>query len=563
VGERDEILQALTDKGLVLCRRWVERNSHLANWRSVLVAGIAAAAAVTGDQQSLDYASKETLIGVQAYQPDGSYAESLQYANYLAYALTMSYESILGAAPESEPAGLEFQARLMPWYAQSMLYARPLTGWGAEPRARAVNFNDSGATFRPSGDVLLQVATRCRQSMPDEASLARWLFDTYYAAVPTQKPHNLATFGLRNDWGFLTLRFLAQSALPRSPEDVGLPLVKWYSNGNVFIRDRWEGQTILAVQGGGESLHGPGHLHGDLNSFILVHKNQRLLADSGHNCYRNLIHGLESATQTHNTCTFLLDQDALGLQEDLAKSALLEQANVAMRRTIADGRVSEPVPPRGRLLLLDRIDDVSIVASEAASLYGAPIEQFTRVWIQLGPHVLFVIDRICASQPVRAVWNWLLNNRGGESEFDVHEGRMITMRRGLAGMRLAHGANGRFNGPVYAVMHDAYHPEPNQRGEGHCGSGMLYRWIEPEARIERVAVHTIAVDDYGLVARWKLDREGATYSVAGDRDRFRLKLASENTLDLSLGDESAARSWRLTEKSGQLKFFKDAKDSHR
>ena len=217
-AEQDEVRSALQKKGIVLCRRWLARNTHLANWRSVLVAGVAAAAAVTGDRQSLEFATDETLIGAQAYQPDGSYAESLQYSNYLAYALMVSYESIHSAAPDLMPAGPEVQAKLMPWYAQSMLYARPMAGWDAEPRARAVNFNDSGATFRPSGRRAAcksppDVEIQC----PPRPGLARWMFDTYYAPVPAQEPHNIATFGLRNDWGFLTLRFLPQSAAPISP----------------------------------------------------------------------------------------------------------------------------------------------------------------------------------------------------------------------------------------------------------------------------------------------------------------------------------------------------------
>lgn len=553
--EQNEIRSALREKGIVLCRRWLQRNTHLANWRSVLVAGLAAAAAATGDKESLELAARETQIGMQAYQPDGSYAESLQYSNYLAYALMMSYESIAGAAPDLKPAGPEVQGRLIPWYAQSMLYARPLAGWDSEPRARAVNFNDSGASFRPSGDVLLQVAARCRESMPTEAGLARWLFDKYYAPVPAQGPHNVATFGLRNDWGFLTLRFLPQSAAALSPQAADLPPVKRYSNGNILVRDRWEGQTVLAVQGGTEPLHGPGHLHGDLNSFILVHKDQRLLADSGHNCYRNLIHGLESSTQTHNTCTFLLNQDALGLQEDLAKSTLLEQSSVAARRQIVDGQVTEPVAPRGRLLLLERLGEITAIASEAGSLYGPPIDEFTRIWIQAGPHALFVIDRIRASKPVRTIWNWLLNNRDEASDIRVDGAQALTMRRGLAGLRLAHTSNGRLNGPVYAVMHDAYHPAPNQRGEGQSGSGMLYRWIEPDARQSRLIVHTIAVDDYGLIDDWHTEQTDNRFRLSNGRQTWTLTVTDEGPFEANLRNEHDSRSWRLAEQAGEFRFL--------
>ena len=553
-AEQDEIREALKTKGITLCRRWLEQNNHLANWRSVLVSGVAAAAAVIGDQQSLEYAAQETRIGAEAYQPDGSYAESLQYANYLALALMTSYESIIGANPQANPAGPDVLAKLMPWFAQSMLYTRPLDGWGPEPRARAVNFNDCAATFRPSGDVLLQVAHRCRDSMPTEAGLARWMFDKYYANVPTQRPHHLSTFGLRNDWGFMTLRFLAQSSSPVSPVEADLPTVQGYSNGNIFVRDRWEGKTVLVVQGGTEALYGPGHVHGDINSFVLTHNNQRLLVDPGHSCYRNIIHGMESASQTHNTCTFLLNQDSLGLQEDLAKSALLEQSNVFERRKIKHGQAGEPVEPRGRRILLHRIDEVTVIVSEAASLYGLPIEDFTRLWIQAGPHALFIVDWIRATHPVRTVWNWLMNNHDGNSEFDVHCGNTITMRRGLAGLKLTHMSDGKICGPVYALVHHAYHPMPNQIGEGKPGSGMLYRWVEQEPRTTRLAVHALAVDDYGLIDHWATDTDGDACTISRGDLGWKLTSSRETSMDLLLCNIYSKRSWRIVEKDGAFLF---------
>ena len=558
--EATELRETLQVKGIALCCRWLERNQHLANWRSVLVAGVAAAAAVTGDRPMLELAARETLIGVQAYQPDGCYAESLQYANYLGFALMMAYEAIHTAAPDLDVAGPEAQAALMPWMAHSMLYARPLAGWDAAPRARAVNFNDCGATFRPSGDVLLQVAARCRDSQPRAAGLARWLFDTYYAPVPDQRPHNLATFGLRNDWGFLTLRFLVHSAAACSPAEAELPSVAGYSNGTMFIRDAWDGRTVLAIQGGSQPLHGPGHLHGDLNSFLLVHNRQRLLVDPGHSCYRNLIHGLESATQTHNTCTFLLAREDLGLQEDLAKATLLEQSNVAVRRRIADGQVSDPVPQRGRRLLLQRLDEVTAAGSDAAELYGPPLQEFSRFWLQAGPHVVFVIDRIRAAQPVTTIWNWLLNHRDEASEIEVADGRTIVLRRGLAGLKIVHGGDGQLNGPIAGFVHDAYHPEPDRLGEGRSGSGRLFRWIEPAPRSNRLVVHALAVDDYGLIDGWTAEPRGTSFRVFNNDTVWSLEVASQSPLLALLRDERDGRGWQLAEQDGQFQFLRDESD---
>lgn len=552
--ELAELRAALVEKGLALCRCWLQRNTHLANWRAVLAAGVAVAAAVTGDRENLEYAARETHLCAQAFQPDGSYAESLQYANYLAYALMMAYEAISRAAPEMNPAGPEVYARSLPWIAASMLYMKPLSGWDAQPRARAVNFNDSGALYRPSGDVLLQVAARCRNTMPTEAGLARWLFDTFYAPVPSQGPHNLASFGLRNDWGFLTLPLLVRSAPALSPAEAGLPLVAGFSNGNLFIRNSWEARTVLAIQGGTEALYGLGHLHGDLNSFVLVHNNERLLVDPGHSCYRNLIHGLESSTQTHNTCTFLVEQDALGLQEDLAKATLLEQSSVPARRQITAGQVADPVSPRGRLLLLKRLGEVTAVASEAAELYGGPIEEFTRIWLQAGPHVLFVVDRIRAARPVTTVWNWLLNNRDGASEIAVPQPHEIVLRRGLAGLKMFHLADGRLSGPVYAYVHDLYHPEPARPGEGRPGSGMLYRWLEPAARQFRVAVHALAMDDYGLVDGWTASAAGQEHTLGRGDTRWVLAITSADPLRMVLRSPPGGRAWRLEEHEGAFSF---------
>jgi hypothetical protein len=554
-GEREELRRTLQDKGLTLCRRWLDRNQHLANWRAVMVAGVAVAAAVTEDRSSLEQAARETRLCSEAFQPDGSYAESLQYANYLAYALMIAFEAIHRTAPELEPAGPDIVARSMPWIAGSMLYSSPLAGWGAESRARAVNFNDCGATFRPSGDVLLQVAARCRDSQPIEASLARWLFDEYYVPVPAQRPHHLATFGLRNDWGFLTLPFLVRAAPVLSPTETGLPAVAGYSNGNVFARDYWNGRTVLAVQTGTGPLYGPGHLHGDLNSFLLVHNRQRLLVDPGHSCYRNLIHGLESSSQTHNTCTFLVAQDELGLQEDLAKAVLLQQSNVAVRRRIEHQQASPPVPPRGRRLLLQHVGGVTAIGSEAASLYGAPIREFARYWLLASSRVLFVIDRIVADRPVTTIWNWLLNNQGGGSEIETLSLQSIGIRRGLAGLKLWHLGDGRQNGPVYAYVHDAYHPEPDRPGEGRPGSGMLYRWIEPQPRATRLVVHAIALDDYGRIDRWQVDGGPGCWTLANGECGFSLETASEQPLRLILRSRAEPLAWRLEELGGEIRFL--------
>jgi hypothetical protein len=543
--EQAEVRQALAEKGLALCQRWVKKNHHLANWRGILTSGIVVAAAVLNDEKMLDEILPELRLCHEAFQPDGSYGESLQYGNYLALALTFAHEVLIRKFPEkAQTLDVSAYGRGMGWAASSMLYAKPMGGvWNShsgnshsgrnEPRARAANFNDSAATFRPSGDVLLHLAAR--STSETERGLARWLFQEYYEPVPQQGPHDLATFGMVNDWGFLTLPLLTHDLPPaRSPEAAGVPLTHTFSNGHAFIRDAWDGKTILALNGGGEALHGPGHLHGDLGSFILVHQRERLLADPGHSCYRNLIHGLESSSQTHNTCTFLVERESLGLQEDLAKATLLEQKSVLPRRLIQNGVPGPPVNRGNRLLICRRDEPVSVVGVEMAAAYGEPIRRFSRVWLLAGAHVLFVVDTIEASRPVTTVWNWLVNHRDGQTETESQDG-VLTVRRHGAGLKLWAGGSVTGSFPVYGYVHDAYHVEPAQRGEGRPGSGLLFRFTEKVAQEIRTVVHALALDRAEVLDTWALRTENEAFTLTNGERKWTLRLGDDGYLSLTSG----------------------------
>lgn len=515
--EQAEIRCALKEKGIALCQRWLEKTEYLNNWRCVLNAGIATAAAVLDETEVLAEATEAFQRDVDVFQKDGSYSESLQYGNYTGYCLMLTREAIVPHTPSKNTSlALDPYVKKPRWDVASLFYKKPLQGWGIHPRPRSANFNDSAAMYRASGDFLLHVAARAKKTHPTEAGLARWLFDTLYLPSFEQGPHDQASFGFINDLGFLTLPLFAQACAPISPEEAGLPLTDAFSCGDILTRDAWPsqgGRTVLAIHGADQGLHAPGHLHGDLNSFILVHNDERLLVDPGHSCYRGLLHGTETSTRTHNTCTFSESGQSI------------EQAKWCRRPYDPKTKKAGSLVTRGgERLLLAREGDVTAVASEVAALYGDPITEFTRFWFQCGTHALFVVDYIVASRPVRTHWNWLLNNRDDALDLKLVQPDRLVARRANAGMKLFHLGGHKMQGPVAAYVHDAYHPLPNQLGEGKSGSGQLITWSEQEAALTRTVTHAICLDSYGPVAGWHLrsDETGTALESPGAQINWKL-----------------------------------------
>jgi hypothetical protein len=438
-----------------------------------------------------------------------------------------------------------------------LFYHKPLSGWGAENRPRSANFNDSAALFRPSGDLLLHLAVRERETVPAMAGLARWLFDTLYASQLTQGPHDVATFGFSNEFGFLAVPLLPAAVTALSPADAGLTPLELFGCGDVMARDSWDGRTILAVHGGGDPLQGAGHLHGDLNSFILVHNRERLLVDPGHSCYRNLLHDLECNSRTHNTCTFTIDEsDNPEAESGRPTNRTLDQPLCALvNDDRGTGKPGPPVDRGARRLIVARSEDVSVIGSDAAALYGPVIREFSRFWILCGANVLFVVDRIVSARPVRTSWHWLFNNRDGGLELKVLPPDRVVARRGNAGMKLFHLGKAKMSHPLNAFVHDVYSPIAGAREEGRSGSGLLLGWEESAPATERTVVHAVGLDDYGVVAGWHLKQhEGnPVLESPGSTSRWTLDTAPDASA-IAVTEAVSGRGWKLYKDEGTWKF---------
>lgn len=544
VVEREEITAALREHAIPQCRRWLERSNIVANWRCVLTAGLAVPAAVLDDRTAMAEAVRHFKVAVQAFQDDGSYGESLQYANYAAFHLMLAWEALVRRQPELAPELPLFpHSRFVHWAACSHLYLKPMGGgWGGLDRPRAANFGDSAAIFRPTADLLLHIATRTAALEPKTAGVARWLFDTLYLGQPGQGPWDRASFGFVNHFGFLALPLLAAAAPPLAPVQAGLPVLAGFDNGDVLARPAWDSSTILALRTGGpEPLACCGHLHGDLNSFILVHNRERLLIDPGHSCYRGLIHDLETQSRCHNTCTFT-GESGFGLQEEVASGILTQQA--PPRRLLDAQR--QPLPPvqrPTRTLLCAREGAVMAVASEAAGAYGPGVREFTRLWLLAGANVLFVVDRIATARPLRTTWHWILNNRDGQLDCMLEPPHGFVMRRGLAGLKLVHAGTANLANVAHAFMHDAYHPKHGQLGEGRSGSATQVNFVEASGTTERIALFALVFDDAARLGDWQVETAAGAVTVRGGGESWSLR-AGDVAHPITL-QNGAGRQWTV------------------
>jgi len=535
-SERDEITTALREKGLIPCRRYLDKIDFFHNWNCVLLAGYSVAATVLGDEKAIEDATAWLPTAADHFQSDGSYGESLQYGNYAAYSLMIAQEALL-RYNSSKPITLEPYGRIVNWASYAFMYRKPISGWPIMDWPQTVNFGDCSSMFRPSGDLLIHIAVRARKELPLQAGLASWLFNSLYFPANEPGPHDMASFGFINGFGFLSVIMLADAAPAISPTEAKLPAIAAFSGGDAFARDTWGGLTILAARIPAEPRHATPHIHGDINSFVLTYNHERLLVDPGHTCYRNLDRDLDVSSASHNTCTFeTVKSDNIPSRK--LNQITMGQAGGLNRKLTHEGGMPHSTPPvdmGGRRLITSRVGTVSVIGSDAAALYGAPLRNFTRFWILCGQHALFIVDHIESDEPLRTTWNFLLNNRDGLLDFQLNRPDNLVAKRGDAGIKITHFGKGNMSGPVYALVHDAYHPlSAQQRSEGEPGSGILMRWTENTPSTDRTVVHALAVDDHAALDGWSIKSENNTYTVeGGDRnEKWILSTAPDGTLSI-------------------------------
>ncbi|MBS6644872.1 MAG: heparinase II/III family protein [Clostridiaceae bacterium] len=510
--EYQRILNALRNKGMIPCMRYckriMEQQDHINNWFMVALNGFGTAAILLNDEALMKKAVQWSRVAGSLYSAD-DYGESVQYSNYA----TLHYShlcELLIRTGKADTADVDMfsYTNIMDWYAASFLYLKPLKE-GGEIQPRTINFGDSAALFRPSGDVLTHVAVRMKEKAPRQAGLASWMLKTLYSK-PEAGPDELASFGMYNQFQYHTILMLPDMADPLSPAETGLPVSMHFDGGQIILRDCWEqARAVAAIQAGYKPYNVTSHRHKDQNSFQLVVGSERMLIDPGHCCYRLNAQKEAVSECSHNNFT-------------------IKKGGSPIEQQTVGGNVFRRQEPGNHLICNDRWGRIQIVISDMAGLYGEEIKKAVRIWIVDLPYKMYVADVVIAKEPVSLCTHFNVNNRDNRLQVCRDSNQRIIFQRGNQVMELfeVYSKTDGLEKPAvhsfnWTAMHNYYHPLPNQEGQGKDGSVNQYLWEDEEGR-EHIRIHTLVMYEKEKAVKWEICRteDGFMRTVSRKQDSW-------------------------------------------
>lgn len=546
--EYDFCVAALKDKAIRLCMAWLKNTPHfLNNWNAILLCGVAVPAAVLGLKDEMEYCSKYLISNAGLLQSDGSYGEGLQYGNYYLWGFLLANDALVRAGYPSAP--LDRAGKYLEYCHYNLLMNKPLEGWGAYPRPRCFNFDDCTAIFAPNADLLALLGCRLKEEMPEQAVMARKIFERFYSENPSQGPFDRTSFGFVPRAGWMTLLYYMQ--MKKDGEQPQFERTRLFKNGVAVIRTgNWSDNDLaVAVKTPApEPLNSAGHRHRDMHSIQLFFGKERLLADPGHACYRTTARAAETSDTNHSTCIF----------KEQGSSPCGQKAD-PVRRTNADGSFGEPVKVPGRHEFLGSCGDVAAVVSEASETYGEKIKLFRRTVIVCGAHAVFVIDDVDTAAELQTAWHWCLNNRDGLLEYKIvrDESSVRTVaRRGNAGLKLftIDRENIKANNGTFGMLNDAYHPDAGAEGAGAPGTSVITGHNEKTFNSgRRKYMFAMAADFYGASEHWNLKTENplsAELESYGQTERWHVN--AEDDSKIIITDRVSGKTWQLASDDNEV-----------
>ncbi len=540
--ERAELEEALHVKGMEACLRYCEKiqkdHTHINNWYNVLLMGYGACALYFNDEEAI----RKTLYLIQdsygLYNAD-SYGESVQYSNYASLTLSHLHELILRLRPDLENMlDLTVTAGLTDWYAGSFLHMKKWADDVTYPRT--INFADSAAIYRPTGDVLVQTAVRMKNKMPRQASLAAWLFETTYAN-PAEGPDELATFGFFNQFRYHAVLMQPDMAPAKTPLEAGMSEKLAFENGHVILRDKWQDtRGVLAVQAGYKPLNVTSHRHQDHGSFQLVQGKERMIVDGGHCTYRLTEYRYSCSTSQHAVFDFArsLENQNFGMPNNNWWEIVGQHS--------ADGNFYVRKPPRVTNMIDQFVGRTHVLSMEMTDAYGDEVTMARRAIVSLMPGAIFIIDKAETAEPLFMRTHFPVNNRDGALKTHRADEHRYVFRRNGEAMKVFECASWLDGEPMpsrmvfdWGYVHRNYHPLANTDGQGKGGSAEIYDWVDAKPAKSHLRLCAIAADRDERIKGWhiKPDEQGRWYIETPEKEKLLVIAIRDGRVFLVQGED--------------------------
>ncbi len=541
--EKASIEVALRIKGMEPCLRYCQKiqreHTHINNWFSVILQGYGVCALYLKDEAAIENTLAMLRDAYSLYNTD-SYGESMQYCNYSSHILAHLNELLLRVRPDAaNRVDIECYGRMIPWFAASFMHMKPWDGDEVVPRT--INFADSAAIFRPTGDLLVHISARLKDKMPREAGLATWLFETTYAD-PKQGSDEMATFGFLNNYRYHAVLMQPDMAPAMTPTQATLCEKMQFENGQVILRDSWENtRSVLAVQAGYEYMNVTSHRHQDHGSFQFVQGKERMVVDGGHCCYRLNAYRFSCSTSQHSTIDFLNGIPEKPFGKPVDPYACIEPMYNA------DGNFYQRKPPRVRNLRSEFVGRAHVLSMDLTDAFNENVSMARRAFVSLLPNAIFIIDKAQTTIPLRMRTHFPMNNR--DCKLNVHRAdeHRYVFRRGGEAMKLfecACFADGvelpsqmQFD---WGYVHRNYHPLPNYEDQAKEGSALIYNWVDAKPCKQHLRICAIASDEEPRIKGWhiKPDEKGDWYIESPEKEKLLQLRIQDDHVYLIDGDDS-------------------------
>ena len=381
VEEREKVGTALRTKGLQTSLNWLEK-PNMNNFAAIIASGAFAAARYLNDHEGMD-----TALGVlkrymnNSMEADGSYGEGF---SYFEYPVRSMLPAILAMTPSERASTFSASgmSKSAGWLAYPFLYA----SGGDQKYMTLLHFADNG------------YAAPINQSV--NYILAK-LYNDPLAAWLIRKSNGKPGFSEK----MLELKIQGGMPKPKSPEESGLPLLKYFSSGHCYIRSSWQDDAVvMALWSGDGSRVKYSHQRPELSSICMGAFGEYLVVSPASASYRSALRSLyDQATRSANTI-------AIDDQNQVFRPAEVVSCKAG---NLAD-----------------------LIVSEASQAYKAPMKNVRRsVLFVRDPGYFVIIDKIESTGGMHTYsWRIHLNNKNPEGEFKTIDQNHWYLSRPLANL---------------------------------------------------------------------------------------------------------------------------------